>query len=236
MLFLFGWPPCQRSDMTLMEVSQHALDSLYIRSIWLLYIVMFFVNLIWYLYLFWLNKHCLSKKKHKKKPKQNKTSRWGRYSWGPLLIGGGVVGWCCRVAEWPASVGWRFSDIGNWFPDIGKSSTFPDIGKSIPDIENHFPISGNRSFPDIGNWFPDIGNSNSRYRKIIPDIGKCWIKTQMAFHTCKPDWLVYTDSMWYELTNQLCALTSKIPTDADCVTSEMSMHDIHKDKNSGIQC
>ena len=60
MLFLFGWPPCQRSDVTLMEVSQHALHSLYIRSIWLLYIVMFFVNLIWYLYLFWLNKHCLS--------------------------------------------------------------------------------------------------------------------------------------------------------------------------------
>ena len=118
------------------------------------------------------------------------TSRWGRYSWGPLLIGGGVVGRCCRVAEWPASVGWQFSDIGNWFPDIGKSSTFPDIGKSIPDIENHFPISGNRSFPDIGNWFPDIGNSNSRYRKIIPDIGKCWIKTQMAFHTiaCITDW------------------------------------------------
>ena len=24
MLFLFGWPPCQRSDVTLMEVSQHA--------------------------------------------------------------------------------------------------------------------------------------------------------------------------------------------------------------------
>ena len=60
MLFLFGWPPCQRSDMTLMEVSQRALDSLYIRNIWLLYIVMFFVNLIWYLYLFWLNKHSLS--------------------------------------------------------------------------------------------------------------------------------------------------------------------------------
>ena len=60
MLFLFGWPPCQRSDMTLMEVSQRALDSLYIRNIWLLYIVMFFVNLIWYLYQFWLNKHCLS--------------------------------------------------------------------------------------------------------------------------------------------------------------------------------
>ena len=55
MLFLFGWPPCQRSDMTLMEVSQRALHLLYIRNIWLLYIVMFFVNLIWYLYLFWLN-------------------------------------------------------------------------------------------------------------------------------------------------------------------------------------
>ena len=26
MLFLFGWPPCQRSDMTLVEVSQHAYD------------------------------------------------------------------------------------------------------------------------------------------------------------------------------------------------------------------
>ena len=60
MLFLFRWPPCQRSDMTLMEVSQRPLDSLYIRNICLLYIVMFFVNLIWYLYLFWLNKHCLS--------------------------------------------------------------------------------------------------------------------------------------------------------------------------------
>ena len=61
--FVWGihWPPLRSpSDVTLMEVSQHALDSLYIRSIWLLYIVMFFVNLIWYLYLFWLNKHCLS--------------------------------------------------------------------------------------------------------------------------------------------------------------------------------
>ena len=49
MLFLFGWPLCQRSDMTLMEVSQRALDSLYIRIIWLLYIGVFFVYLIWYL-------------------------------------------------------------------------------------------------------------------------------------------------------------------------------------------
>ena len=29
----FGWPPCQRSDMTLMEVSQHTDDYLYIRTI-----------------------------------------------------------------------------------------------------------------------------------------------------------------------------------------------------------
>ena len=33
MLFLFGWPPCQRSDMTLVEVSQHAYDYSYIRTI-----------------------------------------------------------------------------------------------------------------------------------------------------------------------------------------------------------
>ena len=56
MLFLFGWPPCQRSGMTLMEVSQCALDSLYIRNIWLLYIVMFFLT--WYgicIYFGWIN-------------------------------------------------------------------------------------------------------------------------------------------------------------------------------------
>ena len=41
MLFLFGWPPCQQSDMTLMEVSQRALDQLYIRYIWLLYVGVF---------------------------------------------------------------------------------------------------------------------------------------------------------------------------------------------------
>ena len=41
MLFLLGWPPCQRSDMTLMEVSQRALDSLHIRNIWLLHICVF---------------------------------------------------------------------------------------------------------------------------------------------------------------------------------------------------
>ena len=31
--FLFGWPPCQRSDMTLVEVSQHAYNCLFIRTI-----------------------------------------------------------------------------------------------------------------------------------------------------------------------------------------------------------
>ena len=38
MFFLFGRPPCQRSDMTLMEISQRALASFYIRNEWLLYI------------------------------------------------------------------------------------------------------------------------------------------------------------------------------------------------------
>ena len=33
MPFLFRWPPCQRSDMTLVEVSQHAYVYLYIRTI-----------------------------------------------------------------------------------------------------------------------------------------------------------------------------------------------------------
>ena len=33
MLFLFGWPPFQRSDMTLVEVSQHAYGYLCIRTI-----------------------------------------------------------------------------------------------------------------------------------------------------------------------------------------------------------
>ena len=115
---------------------------------------------------------------------RNDGLRWGRYCWGPLLIGG-VVGRCCRVAKWPASVGWRFSDIGNWFPDIGKSNTFPDIGKSIPDIR--------KSFPDIGKLiisryrklisryrefkFPISGN-NSRYREMLnknPNAGPKWL-------------------------------------------------------------
>ena len=62
MLFLFGWPPCQRSDMILMEVSQHAYDMIhYISgSFGYFYVCEIYVNLIWYLYLFMLNKFCLS--------------------------------------------------------------------------------------------------------------------------------------------------------------------------------
>ena len=57
MLFLFGWPPCQRSDMTLMEVSQHAYDMIhYISGLFgYFYVGEIYVNLIWYLYLFVLN-------------------------------------------------------------------------------------------------------------------------------------------------------------------------------------
>ena len=62
MLFLFGWPPWQRSDMILMEVSQHAYDMIhYISGLFgYFYVCEIYVNLIWYLYLFMLNKFCLS--------------------------------------------------------------------------------------------------------------------------------------------------------------------------------
>ena len=62
MLFLFGWPPCQRSDMILMEVSQRAYDIINFISVLYgyLYVCEIYVNLIWYLYLFMLNKICLS--------------------------------------------------------------------------------------------------------------------------------------------------------------------------------
>ena len=62
MLFLFGWPPCQRSDMILMEVSQHAYDMIhYISGLFGYFSVCeIYINLIWYLYLFMLNKFCLS--------------------------------------------------------------------------------------------------------------------------------------------------------------------------------
>ena len=62
MLFLFAWPPCQRSEMILMGVSQRAYDMInYISGIYgYLYVCEINVNLIWYLYLFMLNKFCLS--------------------------------------------------------------------------------------------------------------------------------------------------------------------------------
>ena len=58
MLFLFGWPPCQRSDMILMEVSQHAYDMIhYISGLFgYFYVCEIYVDPIWYLYLFMLNK------------------------------------------------------------------------------------------------------------------------------------------------------------------------------------
>ena len=58
MLFLVGWPPCQRSDMILMEVSQRGNDMIhYILGLYgYLYSCEIYVNLILYLYLFMLNK------------------------------------------------------------------------------------------------------------------------------------------------------------------------------------
>ena len=62
MLFLSGWPPYQRSDMILMEVSQRASDIIhYISGLFgYFYVCEIYVNLIWYLYLFMLNKFFLS--------------------------------------------------------------------------------------------------------------------------------------------------------------------------------
>ena len=58
----FRWPPCQRSDMILMKVSQSAYDMIHYisRLFGYLYVCKIYVNLIWYLYLFMLNKFCLS--------------------------------------------------------------------------------------------------------------------------------------------------------------------------------
>ena len=57
MLFLFGLPPCQRSDMILMEVSQNAYDMIHYISglVGYFYVCEIYVNLIWYLYLYMLN-------------------------------------------------------------------------------------------------------------------------------------------------------------------------------------
>ena len=62
MLFLFEWPPCQRSYMILMEVSQRTYDMIhYISgSFGYLYVCEIYVNLIWRLYLFIFNTFFLS--------------------------------------------------------------------------------------------------------------------------------------------------------------------------------
>ena len=55
-------PPCQRSDRILMKVSQNAYDMIhYMTGLYgYLYVCEIYVNLKWYLYLFMLNKFCLS--------------------------------------------------------------------------------------------------------------------------------------------------------------------------------
>ena len=77
MLFLFGWPPCQRSDMILMEVSKRAYDMIhYISRLYgYLYVCEIYVNLKWYLYLFMLNKLCLSLSPRLSENKNNKKGR-----------------------------------------------------------------------------------------------------------------------------------------------------------------
>ena len=56
-LVLFGWPPCQQPDMTLVEVSQLAYNWLCIRDIWLFVICMNFIS-TWYgicIYFCWIS-------------------------------------------------------------------------------------------------------------------------------------------------------------------------------------
>ena len=58
MLFLFGWPPCQRSDMILMEVSQHAYDMIHYISGLFGYFNVCEIYVNWYgtcIYLCWIN-------------------------------------------------------------------------------------------------------------------------------------------------------------------------------------
>ena len=93
-----------------------------------------------------------------------------------------LISWYREIISWYREIISRYrkmrfiSRYRELFPDIGKLNS--RYQKIIP----YFPISEIR-IPDIGKSFPDIGNSNSRYQGIISDIGKWWIKTQMAFHT-----------------------------------------------------
>ena len=89
------------------------------------------------------------------------------YAFHSVLHHGPATRFSKCFQQWPASVGWRFSDIGNWFPDIGKSSTFPDIRKSFPDIGKLIIswywklISRCREFQFL------ISGNNSRYREML---------------------------------------------------------------------
>ena len=98
------------------------------------------------------------------------------------------------ISRYPEIIS-RYRKIISRYRKMGLMSRYRELFRDIREME--FPITGNNSiFPDFGYansryWetisqyrelFPDIGNWNSRYREIISDIGKWWIKTQMAFH------------------------------------------------------
>ena len=103
---------------------------------------------------------------------------WSQWcGWGPLLIGG----WCERRAvlqgpEWLASLVaiFRYRELISRYREMKKISRYPKINSRYLKIisryreTDYFPIS------EID--FPISGIR-------IPDIGKCWIKTKMAFHT-----------------------------------------------------
>ena len=82
--------------------------------------------------------------------------------------------------------------------------------REIKHISRYRKIIDYWLFLDIGNWFPDIGNSNSRYREIIPDIGKCWIKTQMAFHRYTHKQRIHLDNCVGKITTCIVCRTKLI--------------------------
>ena len=99
------------------------------------------------------------------------------------------------ISGYPEIIFW-YREIISGYRKMRFISRYRQLFSWYREIE--FPISENNSiFPDIRNLisryreiisryrelFPDIGN----YRKIISDIGKWWLKTQMAFHS-KAHW------------------------------------------------
>ena len=119
-----------------------------------------------------------------------------------------LISWYREIISWYREIISRYrkmrfiSRYRELFPDIGKLNS--RYQKIIP----YFPISEIR-IHDIGKSFPDIGNSNSRYQEIISDIGKWWIKTQMAFHTEESKHCYNICGSTYSVASKFCGPTQR---------------------------